>query len=76
MMSYNAKNHREQGGNRTVIGGDLVIVEGGKLFLNGQELKQAAYQAPSTASTVEDLVSDLNALIAKLKTAGLMLSSE
>ena len=72
MMSYNTKNHREQGGNRTVIEGEIVIAEGGKLFFNGQELKPAAFQEASTASTVTDAVADLNVLIAKLKTAGLM----
>jgi len=73
-MGYNTRNYTEQGGERTVIKGELVIFEGGKLIFNGKELKPAAFQAPSTASTVEDLAADLNALIAKLKAAGLMLS--
>lgn len=73
-MSYNTKNHREQGGNRTVIQGELVIAEGGKLLFNDEELKPAAFQDASTASTVAGAVSDLNALIAKLKAAGLMAS--
>lgn len=73
-MSYNTKNHREQGGNRTVIEGELVIAEGGKLLFNGEELKPAAFQETSTASTVAGAVADLNALIAKLKAAGLMAS--
>ena len=62
-MSYNTKNHREQGGNRTVIEGELVIAEGGKLLFNDGELKPAAFQDASTASTVAGAVSDLNALI-------------
>ena len=73
-MSYNTKNHTEQGGNRTVIEGELVIAEGGKLFFNDEELKPAAFQDASTASTVAGAVADLNALIAKLKAAGLMAS--
>ncbi len=73
-MSYNTKNHREQGGNRTVIEGELVIAEGGKLLFNGEELKPAAFQDTSTASTVAGAVADLNALIEKLKAAGLMAS--
>ena len=74
MMSYNTKNHREQGGERTVIEGELVIAEGGKLLFNGEELKPADFQHASTASTVAGAVADLNALIAKLKSAGLMAS--
>lgn len=73
-MSYNTKNHREQGGNKTVIEGELVIAEGGKLLFNGEELKPAAFQDASTASTVAGAVTDLNALITKLKAAGLMAS--
>lgn len=71
-MSYNTKNHQEQGGDRTIIGGELVIAEGGKLIFNGQELKPAAFQSASTASTVAGVVTDLNALIAKLIAAGIM----
>lgn len=70
----NVKNYNEQGGNRTVIEGELVIAEGGKLLFNGEELKPAAFQDTSTASTVAGAVADLNALIAKLKAAGLMAS--
>lgn len=73
-MSYNTKNHREQGGERTIIEGELVIAEGGKLLFNGEELKPATFQETSTASTVAGAVSDLNALITKLKAAGLMAS--
>ena len=70
----NVKNYIEQGGERTVIEGELVIAEGGKLLFNGEELKPAAFQDASTASTVAGAVVDLNALITKLKVAGLMAS--
>ena len=70
----NVKNYIEQGGERTVIEGELVIAEGGKLLFNGEELKPAAFQDTSTASTVAGAVTDLNALITKLKAAGLMAS--
>ncbi len=74
-MPYNVKNYTEQGGSKTVIGGELVVT--GKLTLaEGAELDglpAAENQADSTATTIADLKSDLNALIAKLKTAGLML---
>ncbi len=68
----NVKNYTEQGGEKTVIGGTLEIASGGKLTFAGTELKPSATQADSTAETVADLVTDFNALLAKLKAAGLM----
>ncbi|ETA80465.1 hypothetical protein [Youngiibacter fragilis] len=70
----NVKNYTEQGGEKTVIGGELEIVTGGKLSFSGSEMKPAAMQADSVASTVAGVVVDLNALISKLKAAGIMLS--
>lgn len=70
----NVKNYTEQGGKKTVIGGELEIAVGGKLTFAGAELKQAQVQADSTASTIAGLVADFNALLAKLKAAGLMAS--
>lgn len=71
-MSYNVKNYTEQGGDKTVIGGTLEIKEGAILI----GMPAAANQANSTASDVATLVSDFNALLVKLKTAGLMLADE
>ncbi len=75
-MSYNSKNYTEQGGERTVIGGELVIKNGGRLILeegaDNSGLPSAANQAESTATTVSGLKDDLNALIGKLVSAGLM----
>ena len=112
-MSYNAKNYTEQGGEKTVIGGELEILSGAKIkadegaevegFGGGGEyvlpiatqdtlggvkagtsgpvridndgvvyLTTAGCQAESEATDVEGVVSDFNALLAKLKTAGLM----
>ena len=68
----NVKNYTEQGGEKTVIGGSLDIVEGGKLLFNGVEAKPAVNQADSTAADVASLVTDFNTLLAKLKAAGLM----
>jgi len=68
----NVKNYTEQGGEKTVIGGELEIAVGGKFTFAGTELKPAETQADSTASTIEGLVTDFNALLAKLKAAGLM----
>lgn len=67
-MSYNTKNYTEQGGEKTVIGGTLEIKDGAQI--NG--LPVCANQSASTAATVENLKSDFNSLLSKLKTAGLM----
>ena len=69
----NVKNYTEQGGERTVIGGELEIAETGKLTFDGTELQPAEIQANSTASTVAGIVADFNGLLAKLKAAGIML---
>ena len=112
-MSYNAKNHTEQGGEKTIIGGTLEVLPGATIvadegatvegFGGGSEyvlpiatqdtlggvkagssgpvridndgvvyLTTAGCQAESEATDVEGLVSDFNALLAKLKNAGLM----
>ena len=65
---YNSKNYTEQGGERTVIGGALVFEEGATI----EGFPGAANQADSTATTVATLKDDFNALLVKLKTAGLM----
>lgn len=70
-MSYNAKNYTEQGGDKTVIGGTLEILEGAQVK-GLPSATPAANQADSTASDVEGLVADFNSLLAKLKAAGLM----
>ena len=69
-MSYNTKNFTEQGGEKTVIGGTLEIKEGA--VVTGLPILDN--QAASTAATVEDLVTDFNTLLTKLKAAGLMIS--
>ncbi|MBO4914245.1 MAG: Head fiber protein [Oscillospiraceae bacterium] len=81
-MDFNAKNYTEPGGERTVIGGELVIEPGAKLTAlpgsaveglgGGGAASSAANQPASTASTVATLREDFNALLAKLKAAGLM----
>ncbi len=68
----NVKNYTEQGGEKTVIGGTLELASGGKLTFDGAEVKPAVSQADSTATEVAGLVTDFNALLAKLRTAGLM----
>ena len=68
MSDYNAKNYTEQGGEKTVIGGTLEIKQGASVT----GLPAAETQADSEATTVASLVTDFNALLAKLKAAGLM----
>ena len=68
-MSYNTKNYTEQGGEKTVIGGTLEIKDGA--IITGLPILDN--QAASTAATVEDLVTDFNALLTKLKATGLMI---
>ena len=68
----NVKNYTEQGGDKTVIGGTLEITVGGKLAFDGAEFKPTETQVDSTATTIADLKSDFNILLAKLKAAGIM----
>ena len=68
MSEYNAKNYTEQGGEKTIIGGTLEIKQGASVT----GLPVAANQANSEATTIAGLVTDFNALLAKLKVAGLM----
>ena len=78
--TYNTKNYFAHGGNELVIGGKLTFlegatVEGGEgLFDSETEntITPAAYQADSTASSYTALKEDFNALLAKLRAAGLM----
>ena len=67
---YNTKNYTEQGGEKTVIGGEIDVT--GTFKLKGKEVKTADNQADSTAATVAQVVTDFNALLTKLKAAGLM----
>ena len=72
----NIKNYTEQGGGRWVVNGTLEIGGEGQLILGGQPIAPAAHQADSTATTIADLKTDFNALLAKLKAAGLMAGSD
>jgi hypothetical protein len=78
MSDYSTKNYTEQGGERTVIGGELVIAPGGKLTDNSgvaqdeAETPKIPYLANSTQSTAADVVKDFNALLTLLRAGGLM----
>jgi hypothetical protein len=80
-MSYNTKNYREQGGEKIVIGGEVILAANAKVTIDpaaiieglpSGSINVAASQADSTATTIEELVMDFNALLAKLRSAGLM----
>lgn len=71
-MDYNTKNYTEQGGDKTVIGGTLEIKEGATVTGLPSSFTPAENQAPSTAEDITSLIADFNALLSKLKTAGLI----
>ena len=67
-MRYNTKNYTEQGGETTHFGGKVVFERDCQI----DGLPQAENQTASTATTVAALKDDLNALLSRLKAAGLM----
>lgn len=69
-MKCKTLNYTERGGKKTVIGGKLEI----KPDANVNGLPTAANQAASTAEDVATLKADFNALLTKLKAAGLMVA--
>ena len=72
MGEYNAKNYTEQGGEVTHIGGKLVFDEGAEVEGLPSTFSPAENQAASTATQVSGLKNDFNALLVKLKNAGIM----
>lgn len=73
-MSYNAKNYTEQGGDVTHFGGKVIFED--DCEVDGNSFTPGANQADSTATTVAALKDEFNALLTKLKTAGLMEADE
>ena len=69
-MSYNTKNYTEQGGEKTVIGGTLEILEGATV--KGLPLPIAENLPESTVASLNTLKEKFNALLINLKDAGLM----
>lgn len=67
-MRYNTKNYTEQGGEITHFGGRVIFEEDCEI----DGLPRATHQAASSASTVAALKDDFNALLERLKAAGLM----
>lgn len=82
-MGYNTKNFTRQGGDEWVVGGKMTFQAGAEVSglpratadVAGGVL-QAENQADSTASTIAELKADVNALLAKLKAAGVIAPDE
>jgi len=67
-MSNSCKNYKTDNGDTWVVGGKLKVETGAVL----EGFPKATNQGVSTASTIAALVTDFNAMLTKLKTAGLM----
>ena len=75
MNTRMTKNYNTDGGDRTVIGGTLEFGEGAEVKNfpgGGPEGGKAENQSASTATAVAGLKNDFNALLVKLKDAGIM----
>ena len=81
-VTRNTHNYFAQGGNELVIGGQLTFlpgatIEGGdNLFTPSLPFDQIAYVPDSEATTIAALKDDYNALLAALRSCGLMVSSK
>lgn len=81
-LTRNTHNYFAQGGNELVIGGQLTFlpgatIEGGDdLFTPSLPFDQIAYVPDSEATTIAALKDDYNALLAALRSCGLMVSSK
>ena len=81
----NCKNYLTEGGDRLVIGGTLEVLDTATVTGLQSEyateqtagsVYQAMNQAESAATTIADLTSDFNALLLKLKNAGIMAADQ
>ena len=84
-VTRNCKNFLADGGDRLVIGGTLEVLgtatviglqSGYASEQTAGSVYQAINQTESAASTIADLKSDFNALLQKLKNAGVMAADE
>jgi len=72
-MSYNAKNYVEQGGDVTVIGGELNIAAGGKITKAGTQANHIADIANDASGT--QIATAVNAILAALEGVGILKTS-
>ena len=81
-VTRNTHNYFAQGGNELVIGGKLTFlpgatIEGGDdLFGQPPSFEPIGYVADSEATTIAALKDDFNALLAAIRTAGLMVTGK
>ena len=84
-VTRNCKNYLTDGGDRLVIGGTLEVLDtatvtglqtGYATEQTAGSVFQATNQTESTATTIADLKSDFNALLLKMKDAGIMAADE
>ena len=81
-VTRNTHNYFAQGGNELVIGGQLTFLPGATikggddLFTPSLPFDQIAYVPDSEATTIAALKDDYNALLAALRSCGLMVSSK
>ena len=84
-VTRNCKNYLTDGGDRLVIGGTLEVLDtatvtglqpGYATEQTAGSVYQATNQAESAATTIADLKSDFNALLLKMKNAGIMAADE
>ena len=84
-VTRNCKNYLTEGGDRLVIGGTLEVLDTATVtglqsgYASEQtagSVYQAMNQAESAATTIADLKSDFNALLQKLKDAGIMAADQ
>ena len=81
-VTRNTHNYFAQGGNELVIGGKLTFLPGatieggGDLFGQPSSFESIGYVADSEATTIAALKDDYNALLAALRSCGLMVSSK
>ena len=72
-MSYNAKNYVEQGGDVTVVGGELNIAAGGKISKAGTQANHIADIANDANGT--QIATAVNAILAALEGVGILKTS-
>lgn len=73
-MSFNTKNYKEQGGEKTVIGGEMQVESGAKITAAGTQAATIA-DLTDTASGAE-IATAVNAIIAALKGVGIIAEGE
>ena len=72
-MSYNAKHYVEQGGDVTVIGGELNVAAGGKISKAGTQANHIADITNEATGT--QIATAVNAILAALEGVGILKTS-